>query len=257
MGWMRGGWLLAAVGLCLMMVGRSEGAVEYPPAPMGHVLDDAGLFDRYPEQLVEISARLMELEEEHDLPVYIAIYGGLLRSGIKEQTEGLYAKWVGKDVDGVVVVWDSDTRQLEFGLPSAGYYDLGAEDGSATRLPDQRMRPVLSEVFANVKGIESKRAYVDRLSEILVARLDQMLREGERQGGVSAGRVVVATLLLGGVLAGIALCARRLVRGSGVESRRQCYFPDVLVGSRLGATSGGGRVAVIDYMSEDDGEEDE
>jgi hypothetical protein len=257
MGWMRGVWLLAAAGLSLAMVGRSEGAVEYPPAPMGHVLDDAGLFDRHPEQLVEISTRLMELEDEHDLPVYIAIYGGLLRSGIKEQTQGLYAKWVGKDVDGVVVVWDSDTRQLEFGLPSAGYYDLGGEDGSATSLPDQRMRPVLNEVIVKVKGIESKKGYVDRLSEDLVARLDHMLSEGGRQGGVSAGRVAVATLFLGGILAGIALCAGRWVRGSGVESRRQCYFPDVLVGSRLGAAFGGGRVAVIDYMSEDDGEEDE
>ena len=152
-------------GLFLVMAGWGE-AREYPSAPLGHVLDEAGLFDRQPERLVEISTRLMELEDEHAIPVYIAIYGGLLESGIKEETRGLYAEWIGDDEDGVVVVWDSDTRQLEFGLPSAGYYDLGGDEGPETRLPDQRMRPVLNGVISEVEGIEGRMAYVERLSEV-------------------------------------------------------------------------------------------
>lgn len=248
--------LLCWAVVCFGVMGWSA-AEEYPPVPMGHVLDESGLFDRHPERLVEISTRLMELEEKHEMPVYIAIYGGLLQSRIKQQTQGLHGAWVGDDEDGVVVVWDSDTRRLEFGLPVAAYYDLGGEDGPATRLPDKRMRPVLNEVMDEVEAVENKLEYVERLSTVLVARLDYMLAEDRKPEGVSTMRVVVATVFLGGILAGMGLCAGRLVRGVEEKPRRQCYFPEVLVGSRLGASFGGGRVAVIDYMREDEGEEDE
>ena len=74
--------------------------------------------------------------------------------------------------------------------------------------------------------------------------------------GISAGEVAVATVALGGVLGLLGLGGAKFLRKSEIETRRQCYFPDVVVGGRLGASFGGGRLAVVDYMKSGPEEEE-
>jgi hypothetical protein len=250
-------WQRMVVALVLwMLVSPVIASESLPAAPGGMVLDEAGLFDRDPEGLAKISSRLLELRDEHDLDVYLVVYGGLLDTTLEKRTQQLYDLWIGRENDGLVVVWDSDTGLLDFGIPTAGYYDIDGEGGPVTRLPDHRLRPVLNEVMASVEGIEDKPAYVDRLSVVLVTRLGWMLRKDQPQGGVSAGSVAIATVLVGGALGMLGLWAGKLLRNSEVEAARECYFPDVLVGARLGAAFGGGRIAVVDYNREEPEEEE-
>lgn len=90
---------------------------------------------------------------------------------------------------------------------------------------------------------------------VLATRLDWLLADGAPRRGISPGKVAAATLVLGGVLGGLGLWAGRFVRKGEVEARKQCYFTEVVVGARLGASFGGGRVAVVDYSREDPEEE--
>ncbi|MDA0768132.1 MAG: hypothetical protein O3A92_15085, partial [Verrucomicrobia bacterium] len=187
---------------CLVwMAGMGLGGVggeELPAAPAGHVLDEAGLFDRHPEELAVISGRLLALQEEHELPVYLAIYGGLMHTGIGKQTRQLYDAWIGKGSEGVVVVWDSDSDRLEFGLPTMGYYDLGGESPAVARLPEHRLRPIMVELRTEMAERESKQEAVDRLSVVLATRLDWLLEDTAPRRGISPGKVAAATLVLGG-----------------------------------------------------------
>lgn len=224
---------------------------EIPPAPEGRVLDEARLFAREPERLAEVSWRLETLVQEHRMPVYLAIYGALIDGRIDQRSRQLHEAWIGEGQDGVVVVWDSDTGDLEFGLPRATYYDAGLEPGWTTRLPDQRLRPVLDEVRAGVEGVADKKDFVERLTEVLASRLDQMLEQGGERRGGSTGTVIAGTVVAGGLLSLLGLWAGRFKKRVEEAPRRKCYFPDVLIGARLGASRGGGRVAVVDFNREE------
>ena len=183
---MRGSWVMVLLAFC--GAGFAVGA-ELPLPPSGRVLDEAGLFDRKPRKLEVISQRLNGFVEEHGLPVYLVIYGGLIGEQIDQRSRQLHEAWIGRGQDGLIVVWDSDTGELEFGLPRATYYDAGLRDGEVTRLPDQRVRPVLDEVRAQVEGIAGKTEYAERVSEVLVAQLDGMFRQGKQERGVPVGSV--------------------------------------------------------------------
>lgn len=251
---------LFAVAVWCLVLGMGFGgrlvAEGLPAKPVTHVLDEAGLFDRHPKRLELISGRLLELQENHDLPVYLVLYGGLLDANLADQARELHRAWIGDRLDGIVVVWDGDMRQLEFGLPMTAHLDLEEQNGPMTRMPDHRLDPVLKEVRSSVEGLDDKRELVERLSVVLVARLDWMLRDLQPRRGITAGEVAVATLALGGILGLLGLVAAKFLRQSEIETRRQCYFPDVVVGGRLGASFGGGRVAVVDYMKSEPEEEE-
>ena len=251
--------ILAVAGWCLVLGAVFGGrlvAEDLPAKPVTHVLDESGLFDRHPERLELISGRLLGLQESHDLPVYLVIYGGLLDASLADQARDLHGAWIGDHLDGIVVVWDGDLRQLEFGLPMTAHLDMEEQDGPMTRMPSHRLLPILKGVRSGVEGLDDKREYVERLSVVLVARLDWMLRDLQPRQGISAGEVAVATLALGGILGLLGLVAAKFLRQSEIETRRQCYFPDVVVGGRLGASFGGGRVAVVDYMKSEPEEEE-
>lgn len=244
----RRGWLGTL--LAVLLAGPLHGS-ELPAPPAGHILDEAGLFTREPERLEALSERLVALSAEHGLPVHVVLYGGLLDGRSDRRARRLHNHWIGADRDGLVVVWDGDTGELGFGLPHATFYQEAAAPGRRTRLPDQQVRPILEAVRSAAEGDGDKRAAVERLVEVLAARLEAMLAAPQGERGAPLGAVVLATVVLGGVLALLGTWGGRLVRRETVEPRPRCRFPDVLVGARLGAPHGGGLVAVVDYRRDE------
>ncbi|NNM29375.1 MAG: hypothetical protein HKO57_07635 [Akkermansiaceae bacterium] len=217
---------------------------DLPPAPDSHVFDSAELFKRDPDTFRQISERLTGLREKHGLPVYLAVYGGILTGGVSDRAEALYATWVGKGNDGVVVVCDTDTRSLDMGLPPASHHGISVDEDRLTRLPDYKMIPIMRKMQVELNGEEDQVLYLDRMTEILAEDLDALLsarREGLRD--VSTWKFILAVLVVGAVLAGLGVLGHRFISNADLRARQRFYLPDVMVGSRLGAPCGGGRVS--------------
>lgn len=255
-------WLSLLVGCLGLLLGGWAGAAtidptRIPPPPATHVLDVAGLFEREPERLEEISGRLLELQERHELPVYLVIYPGLIHTSIEDQARALFKAWIPTGEEGIVVTCDTDTQRIEFGLPDPGMLDGQQGEGRVPRLPDYRLLPVLDQVLVDLEGTDDQADYIDRLSLVLFVRLSWMLRDGQTRGTFSAWKVAGGTVAVCLILGTIGLIGARFVKKTELKAKEQFFFPEVLVGTRLGAPCGGGRGAVVDYYRLEGNEEGE
>ncbi len=249
------GWLLALVWLsgatlCPAQLTDSLGllSVDLPKPPPTHVLDVAGLFDRHPEELKKISGQLKSLKKKHGVPVYLAVYSGLLRGGVREQSKLLFDTWIGEGRDGLVVVCDTDSQKLDVGMPLANFAALENGEVMVSRLPDAEVVPILLELKEKLAGRKDRVDYLMEMTEHLTTRLDGILSVERKTGpDAEAWKIAGITLLAVGVLTLLGWLASRMMRGADVKAREQFFFPEVLVGVRLGAQCGGGRVAVRKY----------
>lgn len=252
------GWLLTALvcsGQLTNRLGRLS--VDLPMPPPSHVLDVGGLFDRYPEQLAEISKMLRELEDRHEVPVYLVVYAGLLRGGVTERATEFFDTWIGVDRDGLVVVCDADAGKLDLGLPMAS--PKSGEEGGVlvSRLTDAEIIPISMELQKMLEGREDPQDYLVEMTRHLTTRLDGVLSV-PRSDGLDRETWMIGglTLLVTGVVLMVGWFTSRRLQGAEERAREQFFFPDVLVGVRLGAQYGGGRVAVKTFgKNRDAGEE--
>lgn len=226
-----------------------------PPAPQGHVLDEADLFREYPERLAEVRKSLLNLEDVHGYPVYLAIYYNVYDGNLKKRAETLHQAWIGDEKRGMVLVYQLDPvvgevdPVLGVNNPVASYFRGSHLDVDAkTRMgviPGQDVAAMLARVFieAQKKGSDSE-AYVGAIAFGLEREMNSYFevepvkwsdRGNLKLMGVFLGTIAVLTLLG-------ALVWRSFARADARSSKIYC-FPDVRVGRRLGAPYGGGWVS--------------
>ena len=241
--------LLAAEGLAANSL--AAGGLNMPLPPPSHVLDAGQVFVRHPEKLEEISKSLKALEKKHGVPVYLAVYSGLIRTSVARQSKDLFDLWVGDSQDGIVVVCDTDHSRIDLGLPKASYYPTGDERAKSTRLPESRVVPIVRELKRDVDGSADPVDYLSHAVEILTMRLDELLSvEPQSWRDGSAWKVGVVTVVSCILLAILGFWASRFLRKADEKARESFHFPEVLVRSRLGANFGGGKVAVVNFAGD-------
>lgn len=221
-----------------------------PDAPSDYLLDQAGLFERDPVRREAMVQRLEDMAARHDLPVYVAIYGTILDSTLQRRSRLLYDRWVGPDRDGIVVVYEADSRQYEIVSPVSQYGQRGLVTGQS-RLPEYRMIEIEAAIRVTLEGVGGRLDYIDRLVEILTQSLSDILvrqPSGDSQSGLV--RFWAITLLVGLAVAVAGLWANRRLRVAEERARARFYFPEVMVGTRLGAPYCGGRRSVVDFSGE-------
>lgn len=207
------------------------------------------MFRSDPKTLQEIRDRLGEFYDRHELPVYLAVYAGLISSTPAERAEELRREWLG-DRYGFVLVYDTDTGTLGFGRPIKAPGNGGDSDPAAGigRIPSYELTEVMNKVRENLGNNPDSLAHLDDLTERLVSEFDASLARLEappRRGPMLMFGVAVV-----GVIALIALAAMfasRWISRADAESGRVLELPDVQVGQRLGAPCGGGRVSSREF----------
>lgn len=230
-------------------VGSVKEVKELPPAPPTFVHDGAGLFDRYPERLQTITTRLQEFQAQQNLPFYIAVYGGIIDSYILRRGRLLHDKWVGPGQDGIVLIYDIDTNDYEVVLPSSGQADSEQEDEFLSRLVDYKMIPILADLKVALAGEKDRVEFVDRSSLHLTERMGVLLTETTEEKNSRSTTYLLVGMLGGALLLGaIVFVFYRRFRRVEKKAREQFYFPDIRVGTRLGAPFGGGRSSVVTYQ---------
>lgn len=213
--------------------------------PSLFVLDADDLFQTDPDTLEVIQDRLGEFYDRHRLPIYLAIHAGLITSTPGERAEELRREWLG-DRYGFVLVFDTDTGELGLGRPIETIRE-GADADPATamsRIPSYELIEVMLKVRESMEDNPDPIAHLDQLTKRLVQEFDACLARLEKPG--PRGPKLMFALAVIGVIAIIALAALFAVRWfsrSEEQAGRLRWFPDVLVGHRLGAPCGGGRIS--------------
>lgn len=241
-------WNLILLILVIPLVGQDlEEVVPIPPAPKGHILDDARLFKLQPEVLEGLSKRLTEISERTGYEVYAAIFDSLIATSAKEQSRVLQEAWIGEN-PGVVLVFESDSSVYEIGWSRTP--DAVTESGQKVPLlaesdlaPQDQVRifNVLSGMKTDKKGSMESAA---KLITVFSDEIDQAFKDVE---AVEPARWNARVLMLGtGLLAGMLLIGLLIgawIRRSDRKVTERLVFPKVTVGMRLGAQCGGGKIS--------------
>lgn len=238
------GWPLAAQGA----LSDAEEQALIPEAPAGCLLDEDGLLDRHPERRDAIVERLRAFEQEHGFAVYVAVYGSIIGSDLPRRARLHFDQWIGPDRDGIVVALETDTLSWEVVTPGTHYARPAPGSASQSRLPDHRMLPILAELRVTLEGVENRVDFLDRTTEILAERVGEFLRaEPAAKGSGLMWRFAAVLLGLGVVIVLAGVFVGRRLRFAEERARERFYFPEVMVGTRLGAPFGGGRQSVVDF----------
>lgn len=210
-----------------------------PKPPDFGIRDESGFFNRDSGAMKRISDQLRNLEATHGFRIYLMVEPVLIATSAPELAAQLQQAWL-PDGNGLVVVFEADTRSLGIGRDLVGSSDAG-DPGRG--VPTHETAAMLSRATTATEPNLAPQAYVEALTGNLVREFNGYF--DRRKTPVPAGRSLRLGLLTVGALTLLALGAiavGALVRLPSMATKRKFRFPVVDRPERLGAPCGGGNV---------------
>ncbi len=203
--------------------------------PQFGIQDDHGFFNRDSGAFKRISDQLGKLARDHGYKIYLVVEPVLIASSPAEIAADLRRTWL-PESNGLVVVFESDTRRLEIGRDLLG---TPVETENSNRVPSHETSAILSHAMEAVDPKLAPEAYVEGLMAKLVEGFDAYFTR--RTTPPPAERSVKIGLLIAGTLALLGLAAIGLggfVKHSSMAPVSSFRFPLVDRPERLGAPCG-------------------
>lgn len=241
---------------------------EIPAAPESHILDEDRVFLGNEDLFNEISEDLLKLKKKYDFDFYVVVFKGLIGSDSYSQANIYQENWLGDKNDGLVAVFDLQSRRwLAWGMSQPLYTGAYDERGLRPRLEYFEVSEMITSLSDDLRKAaekddekgESKATTVfgltaDSVGIVALAmskKLDLSLSELGGQEGTGNGKIrmmgwVALALVVLGLL--MLLLIKLFVRAE-IKAKKTYEFPDVLVGERLGAIYGGGKSSSISFGS--------
>lgn len=226
-------WWLALYGC-----GGGQALPQWQPPALA-VRDANGFFNKDSGTLKRISTRLLQLEADHGFRVLLVVEPVLIASSAPELAAVLQQEWLPAG-NGLVVVYEADSRKLGYGRDVAGQPDPQAP---ASRIPTHEMAALLDRATTATDQQLAPEAYLEALMDNLVLELRGYF-ERRKEPPPRDRSLRLALLVVGGLslLALGALLAAALSRLPALSGTRAFHFPPVKLPERLGAPAGGGKV---------------
>ena len=234
-----------AIWLCwaaLLLQGHGQSLPEWLLKNAGHkppdfgILDEGGFFNRDSGAFKRISDQIRKLEQDHGYPIYLVVEPVLIATSAPEMAAELRQAWV-PDGNGLVIVFESDSRNLGIGRDLAGPI---SPPENPLQVPSHELTALLNRALESTDPKLAAEAYIENLVTQLTGELDTYFKR--RATPPPADRSVKIGLLIAGALALLGLGAigvGGLVRHSSMAGIRSFRFPTVDRPERLGAPCGG------------------
>lgn len=234
-----------AVWLCwgvLVLQGHGQALTEElakkagPKPPDVGILDKGGFFNRDSGAFKRISDQIRKLEHDHGYQIYLVVEPVLIATSPPELAAELRQSWLPAG-NGLVIVFESDSRNLGFGLDIAASPD---QQGNPARVPSYETSAILNRAMDAADAKLAPEAYLESLTGNLAGEFDGYFQR--RATPPPAERSVKIGLLVAGTLALLGLGAiglGGLARHPSVAGVRGSRFPAVDCPERLGAPCGG------------------
>jgi hypothetical protein len=204
--------------------------------PESGVRDAGGFFKRDAGAMERISGKFRQLEKNHGYRIYLVVEPVLIATTAAELAAQLQHAWLPAG-NGLVVVFEADSRSLAFGRDVGGNPDPSA---AGILVPTHETDAMLKQVVAATDKSLAPETYIETLTGNLVREFNGYF---ERLAAPPPpGRSLRFALLTTGGVALLALCAiavGALTRLKSVAGIRSFRFPTVDRPERLGAPCGG------------------
>ena len=226
---------LAVFGVCALLGVRAPATAETDTAPASFIHDEAGLLGR--SRVEELTRDLQMTREKTEVTLHIATSPFLTGSTtVRDRALALANQWAGEQ-PGLVI--DIDRGDGQGGIAaSAGLWRRYPPDevvlvlGDATTLLADARQPLDARLEQAVRLVSNRLVGMETMRR---AREKTLATEETRLAGWFA---VMLLIFSGAVWAAAVLWRRHEARRGAI------FFPDVDVGTRLGAPFGGGVIGM-------------
>lgn len=215
-------------------------AIEPPPA--SGIQDSAGIFRRNPAMLSKVTEDFAELKRQHGFQIYLVVESVLVTGTVQQMAAELQQAWLPKG-DGIVLVFEVDTRSLAFGQ---GFGPDLERDPMPGQVPAYETTNILTRLVDNIDRTAAPEVFLESLVSTLVKDYNDYYKRKEVP--VPQDRTVRLGLIVVGGTAALALIALALAWTVKRASSRaggggKYFFPETEAVERLGAPYGGGEVS--------------
>lgn len=204
--------------------------------PAAGIQDSVRVLGRDSETAQRISGRIRKMEQDHGFRIYLVIEPVLIGTSAPEMANEMRRKWL-PEGDGLVVVFESDTRKLGFGQDMVGNPNQPEHPG---RVPSYEATAIVNRALAGADANLEPEDYLEKVINPLIDGFEAYFKR--RQAAPPKERSVRTALLVVGGLALLGLGvigAGGLIRHSSMARVRSYRFPVVDRPERLGAPCGG------------------
>lgn len=229
-------WSLAA----MSSMGQSLPDDELPAPPPAGFSDEGGVLGKGSDAERRLAGMIDVLRRERGYQVFVIIHRSLISSNPNDMAAQLQQEWLPSG-GGLVVVFESDTRELGFGrsLDAGEVMTTGGAD-----VPSYELVKIIVGALAEAErkeGIDRPEIYmVGVVAEICLGIETYFAR---KEAPAESGRSLRLALITVGFLSLLTLCGMGLGWLIARSDRRQSetrVFPETNVPERLGAPYGGG-----------------
>jgi hypothetical protein len=243
-------WLLQTIFACLIWAVAASGEAlpdSLVRPPESGVMDGSGFFKRDAMALESICGKIRQLRQDHGYRMYLVVEPVFISTSAQELAARLQEAWL-PDGNGLVIVFESDSRNLGFGR------DLGEKPDSVVSealVPTHETAALLRQAVGSTDAGLDPEAYAETLVGNLVRGFDDYFKR--KASPAPPGRSLRFALLAIGGLALLALLGigvGALARMQSVSGNRAFRFPAVDQPERLGAPCGG-KVVSRSYQQKD------
>lgn len=245
-------WIVVTLWLGIAAGQEVVPSPDEPQVPSVHVLDDARIFASEPARLAALEARLSALEAKYGFPVYLVVYDTLIATDVRERSQQFQNQWIGNDDPGMVAVFETDSGAVGIGVHPLKQLELDSGSQIPTMGPLDlsvlEQESIAREVFQRVSRVRDSR---DRIEAVVNGMADEITRDLEARAApashTATWRIAAFTVGLGAAGGLVVLLAMAWLRRTEHRAKQRYVFPDVNVGTRLGAPYGGGKISSRDF----------
>jgi hypothetical protein len=210
---------------------------EIPPPPPSGLSDENGVLSKTSGAQARVTGMLQELESRYGFRFLVVLERSLISTNASDLASQYQQEWL-PDGGGIVIVYESDTRNMGFGR------ELEADEGMQSDnigVPAYSMVEIISSALYVVETDATPEVYIENLIAKICANMTDYFER--KKAPTAKGNSLRLALITVGALSLLALCGMGIGWLIGRSEKKQYesrVFPAVDMPERLGASYGGG-----------------
>jgi hypothetical protein len=229
--------LIVLFSLAAGLMGKAQTVKEkVKVAPRAGVIDVGGFLNQQPKIRAQIEQKIAKLKQEHGFKLYLVIEPLLIGVTVPQHANQLRQQWA-PDSDGIVVVYESSSRQLAIGFDLLNTQNINAPVNG--QIPSHKASAIMNRALNSQDIKTSPDVYLEGLMIFLCTEIDghflSLHMKSTPERTIKITSVIIGTIIILGLAILITWVIIRLTDTSAVQKYR---FSSIDCDERLAAPCG-------------------
>ncbi len=217
-----------------------------PPPPENGIRDQSNYFQRHADQKRRILENIHQLRQQHGFQLYLIIEPVFIATSPSRLAAELQKSW-NPDNNGIVIVFEADSRKIGFGRPIDVDPSVEPHQG---QIPTHEADALLARATHATDRSLAPELSIEALIDNITGELNQYFSQRDAPPPPARSMRLMLLTIAALCLVGLATIAVVVLSRIPSMTKQTIHrFPEVDRPERLGAPCGGGNVTVRSYRN--------